>query len=114
MADTLMNTATQLQGEVKKSTQFTDLQAAFDVIKADPTTYKLFTDFQQLQLQLQQQQMQGQEPKDADIERAQKMAVAVKQSTAIENLMTKEKAVNELLNEINRVVTQPIVDLYRQ
>ncbi|EHM01474.1 hypothetical protein FEZ41_02320 [Lentilactobacillus parafarraginis] len=113
MADTLTNKATELQAEFKKSTQFQELKTAFESIKAEPETYKLFTEFQKLQLSLQQQQMQGQQPADTDIQKAQDMANEVKQNQAIENLMTKEKALNDLLNDVNRIVTQPIIDLYR-
>ncbi|MFD1126075.1 YlbF family regulator [Lentilactobacillus raoultii] len=113
MADKMMDIAAQLQSELKTSDQFTDLKAAFDAIKADPETFKLFTEFQKLQLQIQQQQMQGQEPAETDIKRAQNMANQVKENDAISHLMTKEKALNDLLNDINRVVTRPIIDLYR-
>ncbi|GAF35953.1 YlbF family regulator [Lentilactobacillus farraginis] len=113
MADKLMDTATQLQDDLKESAQFADLKAAYEQIKADPETFKLFTEFQKLQLQLQQQQMQGQQPAETDIKRAQNMAGQVKENESISNLMTKEKALNDLLNDVNRVVTQPIVDLYR-
>lgn len=110
-----MDTASQLQSELKDAAQFADLKAAFEKIKADPDTFKLFTAFQklQLQLQLQQQQMQGQQPAETDIKRAQNMANQVKENESISNLMTKEKALNDLLNDVNRVVTQPIIDLYR-
>ncbi|MFT8994868.1 YlbF family regulator [Lentilactobacillus hilgardii] len=113
MSDKLMDTASQLQSKLKDSAQFADLKAAFEKIKADPDTFKLFTAFQKLQLQLQQQQMQGQQPAETDIKRAQDMANQVKENESISNLMTKEKALNDLLNDVNRVVTQPIIDLYR-
>ncbi|GEP22873.1 MAG: YlbF family regulator [Lentilactobacillus diolivorans] len=113
MADKIMDTANQLQAELKASSEFADLKASYENLKSDPETFKLFKDFQELQLKLQQMQMQGQQPSEDEIKNAQAMAGKMGKNDIIADLMKKEKGVNNLLNDVNKVVTQPLMELYR-
>lgn len=113
MADKIMETATQLQKELSNTPQFEGLKQAYSNLKADTKGFDLFKDFQEVQLNLQKKQMAGTEPTDDELKHAHDLATQLEKVPAITELMTKEQAVNQLLGQINQVVTEPISELYR-
>ena len=113
MADKIMDTAGQLQKELKNTPQFEDLKQAYNAMKADTHSFDLFKDFQEMQLNLQKKQMAGTEPTDDELQNAHDLASQLEKVPAVTALMNKEQAVNQLLGQINQVVTEPISDLYR-
>lgn len=113
MADKIMDIATQLQKELKNTPQFEELKQAYGNMKADTKSFDLFKDFQEVQLNLQKKQMSGIEPTDDELKQAHDLASQLEKVPAITELMNKEQAVNQLLGQINQVVTEPISNLYR-
>ncbi|MFC6253847.1 YlbF family regulator [Secundilactobacillus hailunensis] len=112
MAD-IEKTAGELREELASSDEFTALQSAYNIMKADSEAYDLFKKFQELQLKLQQKQMQGQQPDQDEMKQAQDMATKVGAKDVIKDLMEKEKDVNQLLARLNNDITKPIQDLYQ-
>ncbi|WP_252903797.1 YlbF family regulator [Secundilactobacillus oryzae] len=62
---------------------------------------------------LQKKQMQGEELAEDEIKKAHDIAEKVGQFDEIKALMDHEKKVNDLLQQLNQVITQPIQELYR-
>ncbi|MEE8823983.1 hypothetical protein LASUN_16190 [Lentilactobacillus sunkii] len=113
MNEKMTATVNQLQSELITSDEFTEIQAAYDALKKSLDDYKLFNDFQDAQQNLQQKQMQGAQPTQDEIQNIQAIAGKMRESKLISELMTKEKALSQLLSDINNTVTKPISDLYR-
>lgn len=112
MAVNIYDSANQMERDLRQTEQFTALKAAYEEMKQDQATYDLFKDFQEKQLSLQQKQMNGEELADEEVQSAQEMANKVSEIDAIKKLMDKEQAVNQLLNDVNDVITRPIQELY--
>ncbi|AQW21926.1 hypothetical protein PL11_008375 [Lentilactobacillus curieae] len=112
MTDDIKSAAIALSEQVKEAEEFKQLGKAYTDLKADKDTFELFEKFQNLQMGLQQKQASGQQPTDDELSEAQSMAQKMSSNKTITDLMDKERNLNNLLNDINQVVTQPIVDLY--
>lgn len=113
MNEKMTATTNQLQAELIASDEFTEIKAAYDALKKSLGDYKLFNDFQDAQQNLQQKQMQGVQPTQDEIQNIQAIAGKMRESQLISALMTKEKALSQLLSDINETVTKPISDLYK-
>lgn len=112
MADKMAELGEQVTQALKDSEQFQALQAAFNAMKADTDTYKLFKEFQKIQLDLQQKQMSGQQLTNDEMKHAREVADQVGKIDSIKNLMEAERGVNSMLNQLNKTITQPIQDIY--
>ncbi|GHP12941.1 UPF0342 protein [Lentilactobacillus fungorum] len=113
MNDKMTELATQLQQELTATKEFQDLKNTYEKLRADSDTFQLFKKFQQTQMQLQRKQMQGTQPTEAEINDAQQMATQMGQNQIISELMSNEKALNQVLGDVNDLVTKPIMELYR-
>ena len=56
--------------------------------------------------------MQGEEFSDEDAKQAQEMAEKVQGEALIQDLMQKEQAFSMIVNDLNRIIMQPVQDLY--
>ncbi|MBP2099385.1 YlbF family regulator [Enterococcus rivorum] len=108
----IYDTANQVEREIRELAEFKALQAAYDEVKAEEESYKLFKEFQGFQQSLQEKQMRGEEFSDEDAEKAQALAVQVQQAEVINKLMEKEQAFSLIINDLNRIIMTPIRDLY--
>lgn len=107
------DTANQLASDLKESQQFKEMQHAFDMLKLDAVAYAMFQQFQQKQMALQQKQMQGQQPTEDEIKDIQTIGEKMQNMQPINDLMVKEQALSQMMDELNRAITQPIVDIYQ-
>jgi len=112
MSNNIYDSANQIEREIRQMDEFLALSAAFDAVKADAEAFELFKAFQELQMTLQQKQMQGEEFSDEDAQKAQAMAEKVQNEALIQDLMQKEQAFSMIVNDLNRIIMQPVQDLY--
>ncbi len=113
MTANIYDSANQIEREIRQMDEFKSLQAAFDAMKAEEESFNLFRDFQELQMELQQKQMQGLEFSEEDATKAQEMAVKVQETAVIQDLMQKEQAFSMIVNDLNRIIMQPVQELYQ-
>ncbi|BAP85416.1 hypothetical protein LOOC260_108760 [Paucilactobacillus hokkaidonensis JCM 18461] len=114
MAVNIYDSANQMERDLRETQEFTALKEAYEAMKQDAATFKMFRDFQTMQMQLQQKQYQGQQPSEDEIKNAQELAGKVGKVDSIKQLMEKEKAVDQLLSDVNNVITKPIQELYQE
>ncbi|AMV70031.1 Hypothetical protein ADU73_1641 [Pediococcus damnosus] len=112
MAVNIYDTANKMEEELRETTEYKNLVAAYTEMKKDQKTYDLFKDFQEVQVNLQQKQMNGEEMSDDEMSHAREIASQVGDVDVIKSLMDKERALNQLLNDINQIITKPVQDLY--
>ncbi len=112
MAVNIYDTANKMEEELRETTEYKNLVAAYTEMKKDQKAYDLFKDFQEVQVNLQQKQMNGEEMSDDEMSHAREIASQVGDVDVIKSLMDKERALNQLLNDINQIITKPVQDLY--
>ncbi|GAB5053192.1 YlbF/YmcA family competence regulator [Pediococcus ethanolidurans] len=113
MAVNIYDTANEMEEELRQTTEYTNLVAAYAEMKKDPKAYDLFKDFQEVQVSLQQKQMNGEDLTDDEMKHAREIASEVGNVDVIKTLMDKERSLNQLLNDINQIITKPIQELYQ-
>lgn len=112
MSNNIYDSANQIEREIRQMDEFLALSNAFDAVKANEEAFELFKAFQELQMTLQQKQMQGEEFSDEDAQKAQEMAEKVQNEALIQDLMQKEQAFSMIVNDLNRIIMQPVQELY--
>ncbi|RDW18174.1 hypothetical protein CWR48_11335 [Oceanobacillus arenosus] len=104
--------AHSLEKAIRESEEFQNLKTAFETVMKNSETKQMFDEFRDTQIRLQEKQMQGLEITEEEIETARKVVEQVQANQDISTLMAEEQHVNELINEISRIITSPLEDLY--
>ncbi|EIT85871.1 hypothetical protein A374_08549 [Fictibacillus macauensis ZFHKF-1] len=104
--------AYSLEKGLRESEEFLTLKKCYDEVNANPEAQALFASFRDLQLSLQQKQMTGEEVSPEEMEKAQKMFQDVQANAIISNLMNTEQRMSMIINDINRIITKPLEELY--
>ncbi|MFD1392771.1 YlbF family regulator [Lacticaseibacillus jixianensis] len=107
------DSANQVAADLKQSQQFQDLKKSYDMLKLDTMGYALFQQFQNLQMSLQQKQMAGQEVSEQDVQPLQDLSAKMQNIDAIKDLMAKEQAMSTVMDDLNRIISAPIAELYQ-
>lgn len=101
-----------LEKSIRDSKEFKDLKTAFDSVMNDPEAKEMFDNFRNVQLDLQEKQIQGLEISEEEIEEARKVVELVQQHENISKLMEAEQTLNEIINDVSRIITLPLEELY--
>ncbi|APX72514.1 YlbF family regulator [Companilactobacillus allii] len=105
--------ANQLEQDLRNTQEVADLKLAFEAVKANELAYKLFDKVQNKQFELQQKQMQSQEITDDDIESMRQLTDQLQNYSEIKNLMDKEQKMNSMMEELNKIISKPIAEIYQ-
>lgn len=108
----IYDTANQLERDVRELDQFKALEQAFNTLKENEESYALFKSFQDFQISLQEKQMRGEEFTESDAQTMQDLAMKVQQDDLINDVLQKEQALSQVMNEITAMMMKPIQDLY--
>ncbi|MRT18369.1 hypothetical protein F3C99_15695, partial [Vitellibacter sp. q18] len=79
----------------------------------DTVAYGLFQQFQQKQYEMQQKSMQGQDFTDEEVKSLQALGDKMRDIQPIQNLMAKEQGLSQMMDELNKIISQPIIDVYQ-
>jgi cell fate (sporulation/competence/biofilm development) regulator YlbF (YheA/YmcA/DUF963 family) len=104
--------AYDLEKALRSSEDFQALKKSYDEVNNNPETKELFGKFRDIQVNLQQKQMSGQEVTQEEIEEAQKLFADVQQNEIISKLMAAEQRMSMIINDLNKVITKPLEELY--
>ena len=104
--------AYDLEKALRNSEDFQALKNSYDEVNNNPETKELFGNFRDIQVNLQQKQMSGQEVTQEEIEEAQKLFADVQQNETISKLMAAEQRMSTIINDLNKVITKPLEELY--
>jgi cell fate (sporulation/competence/biofilm development) regulator YlbF (YheA/YmcA/DUF963 family) len=104
--------AYDLEKALRNSEDFQALKNSYDEVNNNPETKELFGKFRDIQVNLQQKQMSGQEVTQEEIEEAQKLFADVQQNETISKLMAAEQRMSMIINDLNKVITKPLEELY--
>ncbi|MEY8442579.1 YlbF family regulator [Lactobacillaceae bacterium 24-114] len=109
----IYDTANELSNQIKETQEYEGLKKAFDALKADQETFDTFKKFQQMQADAQRKQMSGQQLTQDEINSIQTMAKEISAKPAVQTLMNQERAVDNMLQQLNRTITGPIQEIYK-
>lgn len=112
MVVNIYDTANEMEEQMNKTQEFTALKKAFADMQNDPDSMLLFTKFQSKQMELQKKQQAGQQPTQDEIKEMQDLAQQFSAKPLIKNLMQKEQAMDNMLQQLNEIITGPIRNLY--
>ena len=101
------DTANQMAADIKTTQEFQDLKKAFDLLKLDTVAYGLFQQFQQKQYEMQQ------DFTDEEVKSLQALGDKMRDIQPIQNLMAKEQGLSQMMDEVNKIISQPIIDVYQ-
>lgn len=108
----IYDTANQMEQDLKQTQQYQELKAAYEALKADEKAYACFKELQDLQDQLQQKQMQGNITEE-DFKELQEAGAKAKDFETLQTLMLKEQALSMLMDEVSKIIFQPVQELYQ-
>lgn len=108
----IYDTANQLERDLRELQEFKTVKESFEAIYADETARALFDEFRTVNIELQQKQFSGQEITEEDIQKAQELEQKVSENEHIKALMEAEQRLNTIMQDINRIITNPLQELY--
>lgn len=109
----LYDTANQLERELRDSDEFKAVKQHFEAMKADEAAKGLFDEFRQVNMALQQKQMSGQEVTDEEIQQAQSLYQKASENEHIQALTQAEQRLSVIIQDINRIITTSLQELYQ-
>ncbi|WEG12053.1 YlbF family regulator [Pullulanibacillus sp. KACC 23026] len=109
----LQEQAHELEKSIRVSDEFTSLKKAYQAVESDPDAKRMFDSFRQFQLQLQQKQQMGQPITQQEAQNAQSQLQMLQQQPLISQLMAHEQRMSQIIEEINMIITKPLMDLYQ-
>jgi cell fate (sporulation/competence/biofilm development) regulator YlbF (YheA/YmcA/DUF963 family) len=108
----IYDSAYDLEKAIRESDEFDNLKSAFDAVMNDPEAKQMFDHFRNIQMGLQEKQMQGEDISEEEVEQARQVVELVQQHENISKLMEEEQRLNMVINDVSRIITKPLEELY--
>ena len=96
----------------RKLDEFKALEEAVEKVRADEEAKKYFTNFRDIQMKLQKKQIAGEEITEEEMNYVQKAAQLAQSNPKIIAMLEAEMALSNIIEEVNRVLFQPIQGMY--
>ena len=96
----------------RKLDEFKALEQAVEQVRADEEAKKYFTNFRDIQMKLQKKQVAGEEITEEEMTYVQKAAQLAQSNPKIIAMLEAEMALSNIIEEVNRVLFQPIQGMY--
>ncbi|MBI5975785.1 YlbF/YmcA family competence regulator [Staphylococcus canis] len=112
MAVNLYDHANKLEQALRESDEYQAIKNAYEKVKSNEESKKLFDDFRETQLNFQQKQMQGEEIGEEDLKKAQEQAQQIEKDENISELMAAEQKMSQVFQEINQIIVKPLDEIY--
>ena len=112
MAVNLYDHANQLEQALRESDEYQAIQNAYENVKANEESKKLFEEFRETQLSFQQKQMQGEEIGEEELQKAQEQAQQIENDSNISELMAAEQKMSQVIHEMNHLIVKPRDEIY--
>ena len=99
---------------LRETAQYKTLRDAIAAVEGEPEAKAIFARFQQAQTQINQAVQSSNEPAEDQIKAWQEVANEMEKYDSLKKMLEAEKGLNQLLMEINDIITKPIAELYGQ
>ena len=108
----IYDSAYALEKAISESEEFKSLKEVFEAVMNDEAAKEMFDNFRDTQMELQEKQMQGEDISEEEIEKARQVVELVQQHEDISKLMEAEQRLNVVINDVSRIITKPLEELY--
>src|SRR5699024_8107483 len=98
--------ANQLERELREAEQYKELAKAYEKIRTNEEANEDITAYQT-------QQKTGEEISEEEVLQAQNISGKMTENELTIELMNKERALNQVLNDINGIIMKPVQDIYQ-
>ena len=109
----IYDTINQLERDIREEAAYKDLVAAVEALKNDQEAFDIYTEFRALQSSFQFKAQLGQEITEENKKNANELQEKLANNEVISSLMDKERALNTLVEDINKGVSSPINEVYQ-
>lgn len=113
MMSNLYDTANQLERELRQSEEFTAVKSAFEAVQQSEEAKALFEEFRDMNRKFLQKQMNSEELTEEDTTYANDLYQKASSNEAIQTLMQAEQRLNTVMQDINRILTTSLQELYQ-
>lgn len=113
MMSNLYDTANQLERELRQSEEFTAVKSAFEAVQQSEEAKALFEEFRDMNGKFLQKQMNSEELTEEDTTYANDLYQKASSNEAIQTLMQAEQRLNTVMQDINRILTTSLQELYQ-
>ncbi|KAA8432945.1 YlbF family regulator [Weissella sagaensis] len=100
--------------DLRETAQYKTLRDAIAAVDGEPEAKEVFSRFQHAQGQINQAVQAGTEPDESQVTEWQEIANEMEKFDSLKQMLAAEKGLNQLLMEINNIITKPIAELYGQ
>lgn len=108
----IYDNAYTLEKAIRDSEEFKALKEAYEGVMGNDVSKRMFEKFRDTQLDLQEKQMTGQDITEEEVDNARKVVESVQQHEQISKLMEEEQRLNLVINDVSRIITKPLEELY--
>ena len=113
MMSNLYDTANQLERELRQSEEFAAVKSAFEAVQQSEEAKALFEEFRDMNAKFLQKQVNGEELTEEDSTYANDLYQKASSNGAIQTLMQAEQRLNTVMQDINRILTTSLQELYQ-
>ncbi|MBP2058263.1 cell fate (sporulation/competence/biofilm development) regulator YlbF (YheA/YmcA/DUF963 family) [Lactobacillus colini] len=108
----IYDTANQLANDLKQIDQYKALEASIASMKQDSASMDLYHRMDELQGKIMSAQQSGQPLSEELKKEYQQINEEVEANEYLKDMITKEQAVFQVINEVQQAFTKPLTDLY--
>lgn len=109
----IYDTANQLERDLRNLDAYKKLVTSMKAIQEDADSKQLFETFRDQSQAFQMKQMTGQQPSEEEIKAYQELSQQVMENQPIKDLMDAERLVSQVMEDINRIITVPLQEVYQ-
>ncbi len=106
--------AYELARAIRESDEYRSLKSTQDLINKDPDAKRMLDDFRKRQFELQMKQMQGETISPDEMEKMQRLYETIQLHAQIRILLEKERIMMQVMEDINRIIAEPLQELFQQ
>lgn len=102
----------ELAKAIKESTEVTDITNAMKLVETDPEAKAMLDNFRNGQLELQQRMMSGDMPPQEEMEKMEKLFEVLNMNLGIRRLFDAERRLSVVIEDVNKIITESLSQLY--
>lgn len=109
----IYDSANQVAQDLEKTPQFEALKKSLESLKNNPESMKLYGEMDALQKKVMAAQQAGQPLSDDIKKEYNEINAKVSNNDDLKDMISKEQAVFQLVNDVQTAITKPLSDLYK-
>ncbi|WP_440961846.1 YlbF family regulator [Paenibacillus nitricinens] len=104
--------AHELAKAIKESTEVADITNAMKLVETDSEAKAMLDNFRNGQMELQQRMMSGDMPPQEEMEKMEKLFEVLNMNLGIRRLFDAERRLSVVIEDVNKIITESLSQLY--